>query len=366
MAREEDRPPPGPVDVPFPVGGLYKRAGYQRQPPHTTADCLNVRPFDTLEGRERGGARPGIIKAFTPALGSGNPIQLLAPVSVVATSGAVTRTLVAAANGAVSFSTNGTTFTGVSGTLNSSAPKLQAAEHNQKLYIADYRAVKVSGTNGVIAETNKLSAAGVDWTTLGISTSLDVCLVTGLPDSTYGTGTIGATFGVVTLSGGTWPSWVAGGALVVGGATYYVKTRDSDTQVTLASNLVTIAASSTYQVSKSPDDIFPISAVATGYITLTGTLPNASCSYQIGRRIKVFDATTNTLSSLVHTYGIPPVGCPLMCTYRDRLVLAGPDQVWYMSRSGDPTDFDYGADPNDVQRPVAGTTSDAGSIGEPI
>lgn len=39
--------------------------------------------------------------------------------------------------------------------------------------------------------------------------------------------------GVVTLSGSTWPSWADEGSIVVGDDSYRVKTRDSDTQLTL-------------------------------------------------------------------------------------------------------------------------------------
>jgi hypothetical protein len=50
------------LDLRFPVGGLDKRLAYKQQPPYTTPDADNVRPFDTIEGRERGGSRPGLIK----------------------------------------------------------------------------------------------------------------------------------------------------------------------------------------------------------------------------------------------------------------------------------------------------------------
>jgi hypothetical protein len=51
------------LDLRFPVGGLVKRYGYQSQPPYTTPDCMNVRAFDTFEGRERGGSRPGLTRS---------------------------------------------------------------------------------------------------------------------------------------------------------------------------------------------------------------------------------------------------------------------------------------------------------------
>ena len=63
--------------------------------------------------------------------------------------------------------------------------------------------------------------------------------------------------------------------------------------------------------------------------------------------------------------GSVPIGCPLIATYGDRLVLAGfPPHVWYMPRRGDPDDFNYMA--IDPQAAITGTSSDAGRLGEPI
>lgn len=78
---------PRVLDLRFPTGGLLKRAGFQRLAPYGTADCVNVRPFDVIEGRERGGSRPGLGKADYNVLGSGNPIRMLAGVTVVVTDG---------------------------------------------------------------------------------------------------------------------------------------------------------------------------------------------------------------------------------------------------------------------------------------
>lgn len=47
-----------------PIGGLNTRLSYQTTPPFYTHECLNVRPFDTVEDRERIGSRPGIQKSF--------------------------------------------------------------------------------------------------------------------------------------------------------------------------------------------------------------------------------------------------------------------------------------------------------------
>jgi len=71
------------IDLRFPVAGYNQRFAYRQQPPYTTPDVQNVRPFETEKGRERGGSRPGLTKACNELLGSGEPIRLLADVAVV-------------------------------------------------------------------------------------------------------------------------------------------------------------------------------------------------------------------------------------------------------------------------------------------
>lgn len=66
----------------------------------------------------------------------------------------------------------------------------------------------------------------------------------------YVTGTVAITAGVVTLSGGTFPSWAASGVLKVDNQYYSVATRDSNTQVTLDSTSVTVAAGESYQLAR--------------------------------------------------------------------------------------------------------------------
>lgn len=65
-------------------------------------------------------------------------------------------------------------------------------------------------------------------------------------DAPYSTGTISATNGTVTLTGGTWPNWAADGHLVYNNAEYEVATRTSDSVIVLADTSVTIAAGATY------------------------------------------------------------------------------------------------------------------------
>lgn len=46
----------------FPVNGVHLGTEYDRQPDRTTAFGLNVRSWDPLASRERGGSRPGLTK----------------------------------------------------------------------------------------------------------------------------------------------------------------------------------------------------------------------------------------------------------------------------------------------------------------
>jgi hypothetical protein len=66
----------------------------------------------------------------------------------------------------------------------------------------------------------------------------------------YTTGTVEIIDGVVTLTGGEWPSWAADGELTTTGGTYDVATRDSDTQITLADTSVSVAAGATFSIGK--------------------------------------------------------------------------------------------------------------------
>jgi len=65
----------------------------------------------------------------------------------------------------------------------------------------------------------------------------------------YVTGTITVAAGVVTLTGGTFPSWAASGVLKVNNRYYSVATRDSNTQITLTST-ATVSTAASYQLAR--------------------------------------------------------------------------------------------------------------------
>lgn len=110
-------------------------------------------------------------------------------------------------------------------------------------------------------------------------------LTTLTTSASYSTGTIAATSGVVTLTGGTWPSWAAEGEITIGGTTYTVDTRDSDTQITLddTSSASDSSAGTSYQLGRPtydlPDNVAYIQGPFTyrpGSATLYGPIEQVS------------------------------------------------------------------------------------------
>lgn len=83
----------------------------------------------------------------------------------------------------------------------------------------------------------------------------------------------------------------------------------------------------------------------------------------------VFNTSTHAITTIVpkSSTNPSPTYCSLACNWRGRLVLAGDPsapQNFYMSRAGDPSDWDYSQ--VDPAAAVAGNLSQAGKIGEPI
>jgi len=58
------------VELQFPLAGINRQFAYQSQPPYTTPDALNVRPWDPILRRERGGSRVGVERMLRTKFGS--------------------------------------------------------------------------------------------------------------------------------------------------------------------------------------------------------------------------------------------------------------------------------------------------------
>lgn len=66
----------------------------------------------------------------------------------------------------------------------------------------------------------------------------------------YATGTIAVSSGVVTLTGGSFPSWAADGVLSVNGSFYPVVARTSGTLLTIGDSSLVVASGANYQLGK--------------------------------------------------------------------------------------------------------------------
>jgi len=68
--------------ITFPFGGIHETTSYADQPAGTCSDAQNVRPFDSLKARKRGGQRAGLELAFADAVNGSNPIQQIQSVAL--------------------------------------------------------------------------------------------------------------------------------------------------------------------------------------------------------------------------------------------------------------------------------------------
>lgn len=210
--------------------------------------------------------------------------------------------LVASSNGVLYKDSTSQTMATISTSLTLASDRLLlSAERAQKLYIADV-GLRVDGTDGTISSTTFDDVAGKDWTTYSIDTDDDV----------------------VVLSNVT-------GATVAG--------------------------------------VYTIASFDATNITLGSAPGDGTAAFRIERGTKVYDPSDDSLALWTATAskGQIPQSQPLIVRYRDRLVLGGGAEaphVWYMSRAGDPLDWDYSQE--DASAAVAGTNADAGTMGEPI
>jgi len=74
------------MEIIFPIKGLHKGFMTEKQPGLTSFSMLNVRSYDPLSNRLRGGQRPGLAKwgAGTQIGASDQPVVAMCTVSSVA------------------------------------------------------------------------------------------------------------------------------------------------------------------------------------------------------------------------------------------------------------------------------------------
>ena len=72
------------MELLFPQKGLHKGFPVNKQPQGTSPDLNNVRPYDTLDNRVRGGQRPALNQKYTQQIGGvAYPIVAMCSVTVV-------------------------------------------------------------------------------------------------------------------------------------------------------------------------------------------------------------------------------------------------------------------------------------------
>lgn len=422
-----------------PLAGLDRKTAYQSIPPFTTPDCMNVRNQDTDGRRQRIGSRPGIGKAFTQELGSGNPIRLLSKVSYVSSG---------SGNWTDSFYTRDALIWAVSPVLATDGlPRLDSTGIGTLYALTD----EELAMNRAAFTIDDDEPYWVETEISGVPPSASVTHIYRLFARMSGTPNVNTSGLNVELeinyvSAG---NYTADGTLKVNGATSYtftqtaftfaeyntsrwfsVKIDGNDVTVTFATktlaNAQTISAHTgqtrvglgiecdgtvasngaespkvnTFRIRSEQASLGRRTQVvasangqvyydADGVMTAVGDADAVAADMPLmaaEQRQKlyianysttdatevpvVYDPVAGTVSDMAATDGTLPTRCKLICRYRDRLVFAGDivyPHLWYMSRLGDPLDWDYGQlSAGDTGSAVSASNADAGSIGEEI
>lgn len=100
--------------------------------------------------------------------------------------------------------------------------------------------------------------------------------------------------------------------------------------------------------------------------TVNSAAERAGVLYLVDTDLRKWDPLTGIVTTVAASDGTVPPSQKYICLYRDRLFLYGANHIWYCSRQGDPTDWGFIRDSNDVGRAVAGQVERPGRIGEPI
>ena len=149
----------------FPARGINVVAPRSAQPVSTCVNCLNVVPFDQLEGRMRGGSRPGLSKYNSNQVDGSNRIQEINYSTVVANAAPVANALqiretrmMAISNGTIAWvGSSGainTASTAGNATLSNTSPFMMSSEAFGRIYITDGLDYKIwVGSNN----------AAIDW-----------------------------------------------------------------------------------------------------------------------------------------------------------------------------------------------------------
>lgn len=323
------------VPLPFPLRGVDKSLSHVAGDPDTTVYARNVFPKDVTESRIRGGSRKGLIKRFATLL-RGTP-QFLLEVSKITSSFDEPYQFLLVGTTASIYVSSATRST-VNGIV----------QYNEVLNeingaITDQSGATITDHNGELIETISFVLSGEGNAYAGNVTVHQGSVIFAQPAENVFNST-----GVLT-----------NGTLTSNNVTDFTLIGADKSQHVVN---ITVGQSGTLLGS------YKISSITSGSIVFTtnSTGTNGAVSFSVVNAPKTLDVENRSIDVVTPTAGTFPSGAAsIITTYRDRLVWAV-DRVWYMSRVGDPGDYNYSADVADNGRPVAGTNSDAGLPGDPI
>ena len=410
------------LEIQYPLGGINRSLSYRNQPPYTCYDAQNARGRDSYESRLRGGQRSGLVKAYSEELGSGAEIRMLAQISTAddtAYSASVDnfdRTATGLGDGWTAASwldsaPNTTEALGATlssddavGAVKTSTGLNVASEYHIKIYIVPYEG-EHRGKYHVYARMNDTTPVA---TTDGIDAWLDINGATGIFTGSldmYVAGTKTSYAFTGGTDGSALPGWldvkVATNTVTcywrgtqqvsqaitaqTGTKTGFGMEPDSDGDTCLVSSFAAQGTPTTSTVAlKRRTRLLAISAgqlymentpatmTAVSGATVTTGQPIFGvehlqkfyiADYNVAGNgvLKILDPTDGSWATVTASAGTVPVNCIYVCRYRDRLVLFD-GYLWYMSASGDPTDWDYST--TVATGAVSGQEAIAGTIGE--
>ena len=303
-------------DIPFPLAGIDTRRAFQAEDVSTTVQAINIVPNGQIENRMRGGVRYGLSRRYPDQL---NEIPLFMAVveSDTSVSGEPVKFLVVGGRNFIYRS------------------RSQRNEDSTISYF-DYLEL-ISGDIGS-GQTSLSATASV-----AVHTGRQLVLIADgaqpIIDGTNGS----LASAVLTISEDT------GDVDVDDHIAYLVKSGCPGIQV------------GAYEISSKTSNTLTLNVS-----TLTTGVGNGTVEeYQVRKGNKYVDLKNGTSGLFLATTGVAPQGANLVAVYRDRIVWIM-DNLWYMSRQGDPYDYDYGADAEDLGRAIAGSIAEAGQAPRPI
>jgi hypothetical protein len=390
------------VDIPFPTRGIGRAFNYTKSNPDTTPEAVNIIPYDPAEHRYRGGSRPGFpaVVGFTM---DGPPVFLMSFAPPAEIGEQFRQSFLAATRNSLYI--NETFETVVGGVTQYSE---LFAPFASPMLAESTAVVEIVGYENAAGQ-QYLRTGGI-WAFLGVKAGDNVTsgdtreyLPPFASDYRYvrpgGEGIyiylLGTAVGPLltedeevlfsnSLDIGNRRSFGVPyqGAVAITGSGRVLRegTGNLVNGVFTSDNLDTWddVTPHEYSLEVSPTDVvnpnqtvvatpatYPVRFnLGTKLFVRSGT-NRGRCKYRIVDGPKLITAKDRKIMSLGSDLGHIPIGADLVGSYLDRLVFVK-DRIWYMSRQGNPQDYDYGADGTDRGRAVAGFASNAGLPGDPI